>query len=604
MILQKTKIVCSIGPVSNEDEIIRKMVQAGMNIARFNFSHGEYSWHKEAMERIKRICAQEKRLVAILLDTKGPEIRTGKTLEGKDIIINSGDIFEVTADDSPCYAADGKKNGHLSLTWKQAAEKLSVGNKILVADGLVEFIVEQTDSDKVICKALNNGIIGSRKNVNLVGVHAGLPIMSEQDKKDIAFGVEQNVDFIAASFVSFPEEVVEIREYLKTLGSNAKIIAKIENEEGLNNIDRIIEEADGIMIARGDLGVQVPTERIPLAQKKIIARCRQAAKPVITATQMLDSMIVNPRPTRAELTDVANAVIDGTDAVMLSGETAGGKYPVQAVETMSRIVRTTETSDEYRLRVRNIYNNEQRNFCSQADKNIGRTLASTAYNLALNISAKAIISPTLHGNTSKMISSFRPEQIVIAATPDEQIARQMMLNWGVNPILCKTVYDSETMIQNSIKVALDEGSVALSDSVVMIASIPLHSPLMANTIKVIVVGNVLARGTNYGYTDEQTHLASGRIVNANGALEAIDFMRKSKNTILVCNRITEEFIPLLRLVNGVVAEGGSDLSPETLKSCNKNIIWITDSPGVTSSLETGLSVTIDGKKGLVYEGFI
>ncbi|MGI5070031.1 pyruvate kinase [Treponema pectinovorum] len=608
MILQKTKIVCSIGPSSNQDETIRKMIQAGMNIARFNFSHGEHSWHKEAMDRVKRIAAQEKRLVAILLDTKGPEIRTGKTLDDKDISIKSGDIFEVTADDSPCYAAENsgnlKKNGHLSLTWKEATQKLKVGNKILVADGLIEFSVENIEKDKVICKALNNGTIGSRKNVNLVGVHAGLPIMSAQDKDDIAFGVEQNIDFIAASFVSFPEEVVEIRKYLKSLGSNAKIIAKIENEEGLNNIDRIIEEADGIMVARGDLGVQVPTERIPLAQKKIIRKCRQAAKTVITATQMLDSMVVNPRPTRAELTDVANAVIDGTDAVMLSGETAGGKYPVEAVETMSRIVRTTESSDEYRLRMRTLYIEEEKNYSSQPDKNIGKTVASTAYNLALNISAKAIISPTLHGNTSKMISSFRPEQIVIAVTPDEQVARQLMLNWGVNPILCEKVYDSETMIQNSIKVALDENSVAMSDSVVMIASIPLHSPLMANTIKVIVVGNVLARGKNHGYSNKKSPLAFGRIVNVEKPDEAIEFIRNSKNTILVCNRLTNEFIPLLRLVNGVIAESGSDLSAETLTSCSKNLVWLTDSPCVTASLETGLSVTIDGQKGLVYEGFI
>ncbi|WP_261793766.1 pyruvate kinase, partial [Treponema pectinovorum] len=389
-----------------------------------------------------------------------------------------------------------------------------------------------------------------------------------------------------------------------SLGSNAKIIAKIENEEGLNNIDRIIEEADGIMVARGDLGVQVPTERIPLAQKKIIRKCRQAAKTVITATQMLDSMVVNPRPTRAELTDVANAVIDGTDAVMLSGETAGGKYPVEAVETMSRIVRTTESSDEYRLRMRTLYIEEEKNYSSQPDKNIGKTVASTAYNLALNISAKAIISPTLHGNTSKMISSFRPEQIVIAVTPDEQVARQLMLNWGVNPILCEKVYDSETMIQNSIKVALDENSVAMSDSVVMIASIPLHSPLMANTIKVIVVGNVLARGKNHGYSNKKSPLAFGRIVNVEKPDEAIEFIRNSKNTILVCNRLTNEFIPLLRLVNGVIAESGSDLSAETLTSCSKNLVWLTDSPCVTASLETGLSVTIDGQKGLVYEGFI
>jgi len=598
MITQKTKIVCSIGPVSNTDETIRKMISAGMNIARFNFSHGEYSWHKDAMDRVKRIAAEEKKLVAIMLDTKGPEIRTGMTLEGKDIVITAGDIIDVVADGSFCYGAKDGKSGHISLSWKDVAKRAVPGVHILMADGLIELIVDHVDGEKVICKANNSGVIGSKKNVNLVGLHAGLPIMAEQDKKDIAFGVEQNIDFVAASFVSFPEEVVQIREYLTSLGSKARIISKIENEEGLDNIDRIIEESDGIMVARGDLGVQVPTERIPLAQKKIISRCRQAGKPVITATQMLDSMIVNPRPTRAELTDVANAVFDGTDAVMLSGETAGGKYPVLAVETMSRIVRTTEESQEYIDRMREIDNTYEVN------KNLGRTVAMAAYTLASDVKAKAIISPTLHGNTSRMISSFRPEQIVIAVTPDDQVARQLMLNWGVNPILCKKASDSEAMIQNSIKMALDEGAVALSDSVVMIASIPLHSPLMANTIKVLVVGNVLARGTMFGCTQDKKPLASGRVVNVESPNDAVEFMRKAQDTVIVCKRITKDFIPLLRICNGVIAEGGSDISNEELAASNKELVWILEAPDALASLETGLSVTVDGKKGLVYEGLI
>ena len=607
MITQKTKIVCSIGPVSNTDDTIRKMIGAGMNIARFNFSHGDYTWHKDAMDRMKRIAAEEKKVVAIMLDTKGPEIRTGMTLGGKDIEIAVGDVIEVVADGSPCYGAErtsaasevfSGKPGHISLSWKDVAARAKPGIRILMADGLIELIVDHVEGDKVICKANNSGVIGSKKNVNLVGLHAGLPIMAEQDKKDIAFGVEQNIDFVAASFVSFPEEVVQIREYLTSLGSKARIISKIENEEGLDNIDRIIEESDGIMVARGDLGVQVPTERIPLAQKSIIAKCRAAGKPVITATQMLDSMIVNPRPTRAELTDVANAVFDGTDAVMLSGETAGGKYPVLAVETMSRIVRTAEESDEYKNRMREIDNSYV------ANNNLGRTVAMTAYKLAYEVKAKAIISPTLHGNTSRMISSFRPEQIVIAVTPDFQVARQLMLNWGVNPILCQKANDSEAMIQNSIKMALDEGAVALSDSVVMIASIPLHSPLMANTIKVLVVGNVLARGTVYGCSNEASSLTSGRVINVESPADAIDFIRKSHDTVIVCKRITQDFIPLLRLINGVIAEGGSDISNEELASSNKSLVWITEAPDALASLETGLSVTLDGKKGLVYEGLI
>src|SRR5574344_1299248 len=599
MITQKTKIVCSIGPVSNTDDIIRKMIGAGMNIARFNFSHGDYTWHKDAMDRMKRIAAEEKKVVAIMLDTKGPEIRTGMTLDEKDVVITAGDVIEVVADGSSCYGAErtsaaseafAGKPGHISLSWKDVAVRAKPGIHILMADGLIELIVDHVEGDKVICKANNSGVIGSKKNVNLVGLHAGLPIMSEQDQNDIAFGVQQNIDFVAASFVSFPEEVVQIRDYLNSLGSRARIIAKIENEEGLDNIDRIIEEADGVMVARGDLGVQVPTERIPLAQKKIISKCRRAGKSVITATQMLDSMINNPRPTRAELTDVANAVFDGTDAVMLSGETAGGKYPVESVQTMSKIVRATEQSKEYKEQI----NERNRKFKPVSD--IGKTVATAAYNLASSVKAKAIISPSLHGNTPRLISGFRPEPLVIAVTPDEQVARQLMLRWGVNPVLCTKVEDSECMIQNSIKIALDEGAVSLSDTVVMIASIPLHSPLMANTIKVLVVGNVLARGTIYGCTDKENSLASGRIEKISDLSDSYDSFRKSGKVILVCKKILQEYVPLLRLADGVISEEGSDLNEEELSFCNKNFVWILDAPGIMSKLENGQSVTLDGKK--------
>ena len=351
MTARKTKIVCSIGPASDNDETVRSMIAAGMNVARFNFSHGEHAWHKQAMDRVKRISRELKTHVAILLDTKGPEIRTGLTPDNQKIKINAGDTIEVAADGMQCRPAQGTKPGHISLTWQEIAQKVHKGVRILIADGLIELDVERTEGSTVICTARNSGEIGSRKNVNLIGIHAGLPIMSEQDKADIAFGVQQNIDFIAASFVSFPEEVVQIREYLASLGSKARIIAKIENQEGIEHIDQILDESDGIMVARGDLGVQVPPEQVPLAQKLIISKCRAAGKPVITATQMLDSMIVNPRPTRAETTDVANAVFDGTDAVMLSGETAGGAWPVESVRTMAQIVTVTEQSDVYRQRM-------------------------------------------------------------------------------------------------------------------------------------------------------------------------------------------------------------------------------------------------------------
>jgi pyruvate kinase len=598
MMTRKTKIVCSIGPSSDSDEIVRRLILAGMNVARFNFSHGTYAWHKSAMDRVKRVSAGLKIPVAIMLDTKGPEIRTGMTECGRIIKISAGDKFEVTADESECFGSFSGNPGHISISWKCAAERISPGNKILIADGLIELDVDTVSGGKIVCTAHNAGEISSKKNVNIIGVHAGLPIMSEQDKSDIAFGVEQDIDFIAASFVSFPEEVVQIREYLAELGSRARIISKIENEEGLDNIERIIEESDGVMVARGDLGVQVATERIPLAQKSIISKCRRAGKPVITATQMLDSMITNPRPTRAELTDVANAVFDGTDAVMLSGETAGGKYPVEAVETMSRIVTTTEESAEYKSRMMEI----DRTYDTGND--IGRLVAWSAFLLAADIKAKAVITPTLHGNTARMISSFRPGQIVIAVTPDEQIARQLMLNWGVCPVFCSFNDDSEEIVQKSVKIALDEKVVSLSDSIVLVAGMPLHSPFMANTIKVILVGNVLARGSSFGCTDKSSPQACGRVIHADSPEDAVNLIKSTKSPILVCWRITENYIPVLRLVDGVVSEFGSDLNDETLSEINKKLVWVTDVPDALRNLENGLSVTIDGGRGLVYEGII
>jgi pyruvate kinase len=381
MITRKTKIVCSMGPTTANDEIVEKLIKAGMNVARFNFSHGDHETHKIAMERVRRVSEKLQTPVALLLDTKGPEIRTGNVENDGLIKFEVGDKVIITVDGATCTQGNEKSPTHLSLSWKDLPNRASQGIKILIADGLIELEVNNVENQTVYCTAKNSGSIGSKKNVNIIGLHAGLPIMTDQDKADIAFGVSQNVDFIAASFVSFPEEIVEIKEYLKSLNSTAKIIAKIENKEGLDNIAAIVKEADGVMVARGDLGVQLPTEKIPLAQKAIIRTCRQAGKPVITATQMLDSMIVNPRPTRAELTDVSNAVFDGTDAVMLSGETANGKYPVESVRTMDLITSTTEASEEYLTRMK-----EADSFY-KPNQEIGRVVTHSAYKLARNIDA-------------------------------------------------------------------------------------------------------------------------------------------------------------------------------------------------------------------------
>ncbi|MDR1094773.1 MAG: pyruvate kinase, partial [Spirochaetaceae bacterium] len=360
---RRTKIVCTVGPACDSDDVMRKMFYAGMNVARFNFSHGNYAEHKARIDRVRRISAETDLPVALMLDTKGPEIRTGLVEDGGVVEFRKGDTVMVSADGAWTVAAGAevpaaqpgraRTPGRISLSWKDIVSRAVPGARILIADGLFELDVLERGGDAVVCRAANNAKIGSRKNVNLIGIHPGLPIIGEQDKEDLAFGAEQGFDFIAASFLCFPHEVTEIREYIRTLNWPARIIAKIESREGLDNIDGIAELADGVMVARGDLAVQIPDEQIPLAQKKIISAARRHCKPVITATQMLDSMIVNPRPTRAELTDVANAIFDGSDAVMLSGETASGAYPAESVETMGKIACTIEQSAEYREHIRN-----------------------------------------------------------------------------------------------------------------------------------------------------------------------------------------------------------------------------------------------------------
>ena len=595
--LRKTKIVCSMGPTTANDEIVEKLIIAGMNVARFNFSHGNHETHKIAMERVRRVSEKLQTPVALLLDTKGPEIRTGNVENDGLIKFEVGDKVIITVDGAICTQGNEKSPTHLSLSWKDLPNRASQGIKILIADGLIELEVNNVENQTVYCTAKNSGSIGSKKNVNIIGLHAGLPIMTDQDKADIAFGVSQNVDFIAASFVSFPSEVVEIRNYLNSLGSHAHIIAKIENEEGVNNIDGIIAEADGIMVARGDLGVQLPTEKIPLAQKYIISRCRQAGKPVITATQMLDSMISNPRPTRAELTDVANAIFDGTDATMLSGETANGKYPVEAVETMATIARTVEDSEEYTARMFELDQN------IASGKKIEHIVAKNAYLMAKDLKAIAIVTPTLQGNTARMVSQFRPEQSIIAVTPIPRVQRQLMLNWGVYPMLSEVVDDSEWMVQKAIKKALDSGVIHLSDRIVMLAGIPINNPIKVNTVKVLFVGNVVAAG-NGGFTNQESKRVSGRVFKITEPNEFRTYIRSSKKggLILVCKKITEDFIPILRIVEGVISEEESEIPSELLAMVNPSLVWLLNCKGAMKNLETDLTVTIDGGQGLAYEG--
>ncbi len=599
----KTKIVCSMGPTTENDETLSAIIKNGMNIARFNFSHGTHEYHKSQMERVRKLSEKLQIPVALMMDTKGPEIRTGNTEGGNTVQINKGDTVLIKTDDSLTTAANATTPACVSLNWHDFVPRItqtlqdepSRQIKVLIADGLLELDVISADENAVKAKAANSAKIGSKKNVNLIGIHAKLPIMSEQDKSDIAFAASMNCDFLAASFVSFPSEVHEIKHYLKSLNSGMKIIAKIENEEGLNNIEEIAEAADGIMVARGDLGVQLPTERIPLAQKHIISVCRKIGKPVITATQMLDSMITNPRPTRAELTDVANAIFDGTDAVMLSGETANGSYPAETVETMARIAHTVEDSEDYQRKM-------QQDVPEIINPTIGQTMAEMTYMTAKQTKATAILVPTLSGHTATMISTFRPIQSIIAVTPDKAVQRRLLLNWGIIPLcMPKIADDSEEMIQNAVKTTLNSKLASIGDKVILCAGIPLQSPLPVNTIRVLMMGNILARGRSGSHNNE-ARKATGRIVKAETPQDFVSNLRRKKGEILLCPSITEEWIPLLRVVDGVIAKGKNELTSEMINLANPNLVWICEIGEDEKSIENGRTVTIDGKDLLVYEG--
>jgi len=619
-----------MGPTTENVDVVCDLLRSGMNVARFNFSHSDHDYHKAGIARVREASRRTGIPCALLLDTKGPEIRTGNVAGDGKIKIREGEVFLLTNDDCLSTEADtaGGKPGRISLSWKLLPSEIKKDCRILIADGLVEFLVLETDgSSAITCRAMNTGSIGSKKNVNVLGIHPDVPVLSEQDKRDLEFGISQGIDFIAASFISSAADVVSILRFIEPFGSKVRVISKIENEEGLNNIEEIIAVSHGVMVARGDLGVQLATELIPLAQKKIIHACNRAGKPVITATQMLDSMITNPRPTRAELTDVANAIFDGTDAVMLSGETANGAYPVETVKMMAKIARTVELSEEYKSKMRQFHRFDvQRN-------DIAGIMAHAAYNTATEIEAAAIISPTLSGNTARLLSTFRPEQPILASTPDATVQRQLLLNWGVVPLLVPIAEDSEEMTQNAMRVALDAGLLSKSDRVVMVAGTPIISPLMVNTIRVLFVGTVLARGQAGGGTCrrslernvsltasgdavatprgdiaqggcEVTSRVTGRVVRADTLEDAFVALHKKGGEILVTRNLDMSFVPILRVVNGVVIENATDVSAETLSMINPNLIWVSQVAGAMKTLEPGFTVTVDGQEKLVYEGTI
>lgn len=587
MILRKTKIICTIGPASDNIGTIKQLLIEGMNIARLNFSHGDHEYHKSNIEKIREASKQLGIPVAILLDTKGPEIRTGNIKDGKTIKLINGKKITLTTDE-----VDGNEE-ILSISYKNLPKEISVGKHIYIADGLIDLIVDSVYGNNIICTIINGGEIGSKKNVNIKGVKTLLPAITEKDEKDIIFGIGQNVDFIAASFIRKPSDVLEIKNILDRYNSKIDIISKIEDEEGLENINEIIRLSNGIMIARGDLGVQIKPEEIPLVQKRIILKCNLANRPVITATQMLDSMINNPKPTRAETTDVANAIFDGTDAVMLSGETANGKFPLEAVKIMHNIALEVEKSQEYQDKCKNYF------YFYDSKNNITESIAKATFVIAKEIEANAIISPTLHGNTPKLISKYRPIQNIIAVTTSDIVQRKLLLYWGIYPIITDLVSDSDIMLNNALKTALDHGYVNNFDKIVFVAGVPIKSPLMLNLIKVHQICNILGNG-KLGFGGK----CWGKIIKAEDISEAILNIKGDNTEILLTKYLDDNFKPLLKNINGVILEGYSAIPWEDIKAINPNIVLISGVTKAMENFENNLIVSMDGEEKLIYEGVI
>ena len=472
--MKKTKVVCTMGPNTNDKELMRKLIRNGMDVARFNFSHGDHAEQKSRMDLLKELREEEHSNVAILLDTKGPEIRTGLLKDGKKIMLEAGKKFTLTTEE-----VAGDEN-IVSISYPGLINDVSKGKTILIDDGLIGLKVVEKKEKELICEIINGGELGERKGVNVPNVPIHLPAITEKDKEDIKFGAEQGIDFIAASFVRNAECILEIRAYLKSLGAPfIPIIAKVENSEGIDNIDEIIEAADGIMIARGDMGVEIPPEYVPVIQQKIIQKVYTAGKPVITATQMLDSMISHPRPTRAEATDVANAIFQGTSATMLSGETAAGKYPVQALQMMSRIAEHMEQNIDYNT----IFKKTDRN----ENPDITNAIAHATCLTAIDLKARAILAVTKSGSTAHMMSKHRPGCLIGACTSSERVLRQLNLSWGVYPMLIKEEYSSEILCLRAIEAAQKHKLVKVGDTVVFAGGVPLGIPGRTNMIRVCIV---------------------------------------------------------------------------------------------------------------------
>lgn len=580
--MRKTKIVCTLGPASEKKEILEKLIRNGMNVARLNFSHGTHEEHLKRIQAVKEVREELGLPVAILLDTKGPEIRTGNFKNG-EAFLEEGKEYTLTTrellgDENIC-----------TITYKDLPGDVKKGDMILIDDGLIGLqVVEVMGNTEIRCIIKNSGTVKNHKGVNVPGVKINLPAITKKDLEDILFGIENDIDFIAASFVRKASDVLEIRKILEDHhAGDIQIISKIENEEGVENIDEIIEVSDGIMVARGDLGVEIPTEQVPLVQKMIIKKCNAVGKPVITATQMLDSMIRNPRPTRAEVTDVANAIFDGTDAIMLSGETAAGKYPVEAVSTMGNIAKTAESSLNYEqiLKEKGV----------GKDKSITDAISHATCTTAQDLGASAIITATSSGHTARMVSKFRPKAPIIATTTSQKVARRLALTWGTYPLVIREAKSTDEVFDAAIQKALATEHIKGGDLIVITAGVPVGVAGTTNTIKVHIVGEILVKGTGVGKI-----AAVGKVCVANQPEEAEK--KFAEGDILVSVATDKDMVKYMEKAAAIIVEEGGFTSHAAIVGLHLGKPVVVGAADATRILKDGMTVTVDSIRGLVYQG--
>lgn len=586
--MRRTKIICTLGPKTRDEENIKKILNAGADAIRINFSHDNHEIHGETARRVIKVRKALGKSVPLILDTKGPEIRTGVMKDDLEHKLNIGDTFTLTTKD---IEGDAKK---VSVTYKGLPQDLEVGSRILIDDGLIELKVEKLTNTDVICSVVNGGVLGSRKGINIPDVFVNLPALTEKDVLDVQFAPKAGFDYIAASFIRQAADVIKIRQVLEEAGGgDIQIIAKIENRDGVNNIDEIIDVADAIMVARGDLGVEIPTEEVPIVQKMLINKANKAGKPVITATQMLDSMIRNPRPTRAETTDVANAIFDGTSAIMLSGETAKGDYPIEAIQTMAKIAMTAEKEvlrrDQETLKAKN-YGISMTNAVSHATCSTAREL-----------NAACIISITKSGYTARAISKFKPTCPIVGCTNNERVLRQLNLVWGCIPVLisAKDTDSTDDTFAEAVAKTESLGIVHQGDAIVLSAGVPVGVQGASNIMRVQYVGNVLARGKGYG-----KKMITGRACVINVLDEASKMFKQGD--ILIAHKTVNELLPYMKKASAIVVEESAldENNHAVIVGRTLDIPVIIGANGLLEGLKTATVITIDSESGYIYNGVV